>query len=362
MPNATSTIASEAGPQFTSEKLVPSIWVRNGTPSTSEVSVAQLLSWATAPLPVVSRRDWKLVMSRRGGPIASTSSLPDGVLVPVGDAWGVGELLAKISPLPVMSSGPGDATPAAGASTDWTPLDGLMVEPLDGPVLAGWPLVPVLVMVPGDAWATVPGDPYGTTRTGIAPFEAVDWLPVAWPAAGFGDGVAVAFGAGVGVAVGTAATSARSMRSVPPAAIVTLATPSPFGLRPSGGTTRSVYLPGNRSAKENLPSAPVRRASAFEPNVSRTSAFATGFEAPPPSATTVPTIEPVSLSAAKTPISAPGWMHASTRPISRTSGRHADVSVRVRMSYSKTRGDSGRQGPGAVGRRAPHPRKRVNGG
>src|SRR5215212_11590142 len=138
MPNATSTIASEAGPQFTSEKVVPSIWVRNGTPSTSEVSVAQLLSCAAAPLPVVSRRDSKLVISRRGGPLASTSSPFDGVLVPVGDAWGVGELLEKINPLPVRSSGPGDATPTAGASTDWEPLDVPLDVLVDGIVWACW--------------------------------------------------------------------------------------------------------------------------------------------------------------------------------------------------------------------------------
>src|SRR5262245_52067624 len=126
MPNAIRTIASEAGPQFTSENVVPSIWVLNGTPSTSDVSVAQLLSWAAAPPPAVARNASKLVIRRRGGPLARTSSPVVGVRVPDGVSGGVGEALAKISPDDPRSSGPGEATPMAGKIADGAPPDGLV--------------------------------------------------------------------------------------------------------------------------------------------------------------------------------------------------------------------------------------------
>jgi hypothetical protein len=121
-----------------------------------------------------------------------------------------------------------------------------------------------------------------------------------------------------------------------------------------------VYFAGNSWTNVYFPSGPVRRVSLFEPNVSRTSALATGFELPPPASTTTnPLMLPVSLSAAKTPGRTPGWTSATTSPRSSTSGRHALVSVNVRMSYSWTRGLSSPKGPVAVGRRAPRTRKRV---
>lgn len=157
---------------------------------------------------------------------------------------------------------------------------------------------------------------------------------------GDGEGVAVIF-AGVEVAVGVgvpAATTTKVTCSVSPGSTVTATVPSPFGFRPSGGVTLRVYLPGSRSPKLNLPSAPDLRASDLEPNVRRISALATGLVPPPLSATTVPLIEPLSLSAAKASGATPGLMNASASPRKiRASGRHANVSVRVRMSYSRTR-------------------------
>jgi hypothetical protein len=163
-----------------------------------------------------------------------------------------------------------------------------------------------------------------------------------WLETGFGDGegVTVDFvGMEVAVGVGVPAdTTTRVTCSASPGSTVTATVPSPFGFKPSGGVTLRVYFPGSRSPNENLPSAPVLRASDFEPNVRRTSALATGFVLPPPSTTTVPLIEPLSLSAAKASGATPGLMNASASPRTiRASGRHANVSVRVRMSYSRTR-------------------------
>src|SRR5436305_6308136 len=86
-PNAVNTIASEAGPQFTSENGVPSIWERNGTPSSSEVFVAIARSWVAPPATSPPRSAAKLVTSRRGDPLTLAVSATTCVGEPAG--WDV---------------------------------------------------------------------------------------------------------------------------------------------------------------------------------------------------------------------------------------------------------------------------------